>query len=171
MYYIGLILTASIRQANILTTGESLICHCSDGWDRTSQVVSLTKLLLDPYFRTRKGFAVLIEQEWLSFGHKFSERCGHGDPKETNQRAPIFTQWLDCVWQIWRQFPQSFEFSEEFLIALADEVYSCRFGTFLFDCVRERVEARLKETTVSIWSELCHPQNKVKYYNPLYLPH
>lgn len=171
MYYIGLILTASIRQANILTQGESLICHCSDGWDRTSQVVSITKLLLDPYYRTIKGFAILIEQEWLSFGHKFSERCGHGDPKETNQRAPIFTQWLDCIWQIWRQFPQSFEFSEEFLIALADEVYACRFGTFLFDCVREREKAKLKETTISIWSELCHPQNKIKYYNPLYLPH
>ena len=28
--------------------------HCSDGWDRTSQICSLSKLLLDPYYRTIK---------------------------------------------------------------------------------------------------------------------
>jgi len=170
LYYVGLILTASVRQANLLTEGESVVCHCSDGWDRTSQCISLTKLLLDPYFRTQKGFAILIEQEWLAFGHKFAERSGHGDRKETSQRAPIFTQWVDCVWQIWRQFPQSFEFSEEYLIALVDELYSCRFGTFLFDNVRERQKAKLEDNTVSLWSELCHPRNRLKYYNPLYSP-
>lgn len=43
---------------------------------------------------------VLIEKEWLSFGHKFTIRCGHlnGDLKET---APIFTQLLDAVWQVY----------------------------------------------------------------------
>lgn len=29
-----------------------VLVHCSDGWDRTPQIVALSKLLLDPYYRT-----------------------------------------------------------------------------------------------------------------------
>ncbi|XP_047905776.1 myotubularin-related protein 7 isoform X3 [Anser cygnoides] len=54
--------------------GVSVLVHCSDGWDRTAQVCSVASLLLDPYYRTMKGFMVLIEKDWISFGHKFNHR-------------------------------------------------------------------------------------------------
>ena len=48
---------------------------------------------------------VLIEKDWISFGHKFADRCDQldGDPKEV---SPVFTQFLECVWQLTEQFPQ-----------------------------------------------------------------
>jgi myotubularin-related protein 6/7/8 len=54
-----------------------VLIHCSDGWDRTSQLSALSQLCLDPYYRTVRGFQVLIEKDWLAFGHRFLDRCGH----------------------------------------------------------------------------------------------
>ena len=36
--------------------GISVLIHCSDGWDRTSQLCSLSKIMLDPYYRTIEVF-------------------------------------------------------------------------------------------------------------------
>lgn len=32
--------------------GRPVLVHCSDGWDRTPQIVALAQILLDPYYRT-----------------------------------------------------------------------------------------------------------------------
>jgi myotubularin-related protein 6/7/8 len=53
-----------------------VLIHCSDGWDRTSQLSSLSQICLDPYYRTIDGFIVLVEKDWLSFGHMFKHRSG-----------------------------------------------------------------------------------------------
>lgn len=42
----------------IVVESASVLVHCSDGWDRTAQVCSLGSLLLDPYYRTLRGFLV-----------------------------------------------------------------------------------------------------------------
>ncbi|XP_051056303.1 myotubularin-related protein 3 isoform X6 [Phodopus roborovskii] len=132
-----------------------VLVHCSDGWDRTPQIVALAKLLLDPYYRTVEGFQVLVEMEWLDFGHKFADRCGHGENSDDlNERCPVFLQWLDCVHQLQRQFPCSFEFNEAFLVKLVQHTYSCLFGTFLCNNAKERGEKQTQERTCSVWSLL-----------------
>ena len=72
----------------------------------------------------------MIEKDWLSFGHKFQDRCGHiqGDPQEV---SPTFIQFLDCVWQLTQIYPQSFQFNERYLITIEEHVYSCQYGTFV----------------------------------------
>ncbi|OTF76415.1 hypothetical protein BLA29_009929, partial [Euroglyphus maynei] len=99
------------------------------------------------------GFQVLVEKEWLSFGHKFAQRLGHGEDKSSDDnRSPVFLQWLDCVWQIQRQFPTAFEFNETLLLVIADHMYSCLFGTFLANSESTRKRDGIPNKTKSIWS-------------------
>ena len=172
LHYVRLVLNASVRMAILMSDeGCSVVTHCSDGWDRTSQLCALTELMLDPHYRTFEGFAQLIDKEWLSFGHQFAVRTGHAsDDYAHDQRAPIFLQFLDCVFQILRQFPSAFEFSSAYLVALYDEVCACRFGTFLFDCVRERDAQRLQQRTRSLWTHLLAPPQRARFANPHYRP-
>ncbi|KAF9920011.1 hypothetical protein FBU30_010268 [Linnemannia zychae] len=58
----------------MLDDNSSVLVHCTDGWDRTTQLVSLAQILLDPYYRTIQGLRVLIEKEWISCGHPFHSR-------------------------------------------------------------------------------------------------
>ncbi|KAM4622152.1 myotubularin-related protein 7a [Polymixia lowei] len=145
----------------------SVLVHCSDGWDRTAQVCSVACVLLDPYYRTLQGLMVLIERDWVSFGHKFSHRCNHldGDPKEV---SPIIDQFLECVWQLMEQFPCAFEFNERFLITIHNNIYSCQYGNFIGNSQRERLALGLREKTHSLWMYLW--KNRSDYINPLYRP-
>jgi len=153
-----------------------VIVHCSHGWDRTSQVCALSQLLLDPYYRTRVGFSCLIEKDFLALGHPFHTRCGHGEGRgdsgstsssDNGQISPIFTQFLDCAFQIVNQYPDYFEFNTKYLLLLSEHVYSCRFGTLLCDSEKEReTVASIRQRTPCLWEYLDSFPDLI---NPYYL--
>jgi hypothetical protein len=75
--HIGLIIEGAVRIVHLIhNEGYTVVTHCSDGWDRTPQLTALAQIMLDPFYRTMQGFAVVVEKEWLSFGHKFQHRTG-----------------------------------------------------------------------------------------------
>ena len=209
-----------------------VVIHCSDGWDRTSQLSSLSQLCLDPYYRTLDGFIILVEKDWLSFGHMFATRSGHlssekwfsvendraggeiggngstggpnalegaflkakgffnkehsksreslvdsdseinpMDPNYSSPKraatptgvadakhvtkvkdvSPIFHQFLDATYQLLCQHPTRFEFNERFLRRLLYHLYSCQYGTFLYNSEKERQDANASTRTRSVW--------------------
>jgi len=72
------------------------------------------------------------------------DKLGHVSSTNLDERAPIFLQWMDCVWQLLHQYPTSFEFNEAFLIRIIDEATNCRFGTFLTDSEYQRQQYRVR---------------------------
>lgn len=264
LHRISIILQSVDRiSKSIHLNNTNVVIHCSDGWDRTSQVSALLQLCLDPYYRTLKGFMVLIEKEWVSFGFKFNTRADHGgcigailpkpiqdsefegnnqpsnnsarsvasflqkaankaathirntaaaasaaateatnsynglegssseleveNPDSTvfsshtysgsSEKSPVFHQFLDCVYQIFKQHPSQFEFNSRFLKRLFYHYYSCQYGSFLCDSERELKEIyKLDQSTVSVWDyfnsrpkEFINPQftngNEVVFFN------
>lgn len=233
----GLLDGAGIIARQVGLQHSHVLIHCSDGWDRTSQLSALSQLCLDPYYRTLEGFIVLVEKDWLSFGHQFylrsgflssdkwfnieNERIGGDTPgkpsfvgqnsgaghalenallsakgffnKENNSResiidsdgemqpydqlsstsrknpaptkgsakdksttkvketSPVFHQFLDATYQLMYQHPTRFQFNERFLRRLLYHLYSCQYGTFLYNNEKERVDARAAERTRSVW--------------------
>ena len=192
---------------NVHVNSSHVLIHCSDGWDRTSQLSALSQLCLDPFYRTIRGFEILIEKDWLSFGHKFLDRCGHlssdkfflsptGDTSSGSgteaaqaffssvqnrfasqhhikETSPIFHQFLESVRQVQRQYPDRFEFNERFLRQLYYHLYSCQFGTFLFNCERDRkvgdgTGLPPVERTISVWDFFNSPAEMAQNTNPTY---
>lgn len=76
----------------------------------------------------------------------FDER--HND----SEKSPIFIQYLDCLRQILLQQPEAFEFNEELLLFIAQQMYTGKFGTFLGNNEREREQMKLSSRTTSIWT-------------------
>lgn len=174
--HIKIILDGTIKMVRgVSEDAAAILLHCSDGWDRTAQLACLSQLCLDPYFRTKRGLAVLVEKEWLAAGFKFWHRCGHGtygkDHPLFREMSPVFLQFLDVVHQLTLQFPDAFEFTPTFLRALYRMAVIGEHGTFLYNCERERRD--LPQRTRSAWDELLNPADPrvaTLYTNVRYVP-
>eukprot|EP00123_Amoebidium_parasiticum_P014494 comp22521_c1_seq4/m.34158 comp22521_c1_seq4/g.34158 ORF comp22521_c1_seq4/g.34158 comp22521_c1_seq4/m.34158 type:complete len:529 (-) comp22521_c1_seq4:80-1666(-) len=166
LHHVGLVLSAAVLVARaVACDGASMLVHCSDGWDRTAQLTALAQVCLDPVCRTIDGFVRLVCKEWLSYGHKFVARCGMlgHDKKEA---SPIFAQFLDCTWQMLVQCPTAFEFGPQLLATIHDELYLCRYGTFLGNSQKYRERHGLARKTASLWDHI--EANRDTFTNPTY---
>eukprot|EP01135_Chromosphaera_perkinsii_P005769 Nk52_evm12s360 gene=Nk52_evmTU12s360 len=166
-------LVASVYVARLLNRKKArIVLHSDDDGDSSAIISSIAQLLLDPYFRTFKGFQMLIEKEWLHFGHHFSDRFSHFGRIGTKLRnnSPVFILFLDCVWQILGQFPSAFEFNELFLIFLGHNASFSTFGTFLLNNQKERVQHNIKRYTTSLWSHINGSDVSRQYQSLLFSP-
>ncbi|MED6216918.1 Carrier protein, mitochondrial [Stylosanthes scabra] len=177
--------------ARIAMENASVLVHCSDGWDRTSQLA-------------------LVEKDWLAFGHPFSDRVGlpafsgseltrqpstgniaaspgrqssgaftspvptSSHAQTSNNYSPIFLQWVDCVSQLLRMYPFAFEFSAAFLVDFLDCMLSCRFGNFLCNSEKERLQCNISESCGCMWVYLADLRalegGSHVHHNPFYDP-
>ena len=62
LQHVRAVLRAGAFAAQCVAGGDATLVHCSDGWDRTSQLCALAQLILDPHCRTIEGFCALIEK-------------------------------------------------------------------------------------------------------------
>lgn len=150
------------------------------GRDFVLVVGSLAQLILDPFYRTIRGFQTLIQKMWVLGGHQFLLRCNHisqsTQENEDSGESPVFLHFIDCVYQLTQQFPSEFEFSETYLHALLDTMHACMFDTFLFDSEKQRAELCVLElrgdAMASLWEfvaeQLAESRNSGPYLNPLF---
>lgn len=236
----GILAGSEIIAKQVGVSAAHVLIHCSDGWDRTSQLSALSQIMLDPYFRTIDGFVILVEKDWLSFGHMFQQRSGHlnsekwftvlndamagtkiepgegegrnevfdhavasarrffkkslsQDKEESDadsltavdessaakavsaeesqttrpkEISPVFHQFLDATYQLLRQHPARFEYNERFLRRLLYHLYSCQYGTFLYNNERQRRDAHAQEKTSSVWDYFL--SRRQEFVNPEY---
>ncbi|XP_022606218.1 myotubularin-related protein 9-like isoform X1 [Seriola dumerili] len=162
--------TAGLLAECVERDGHSVLVHGSEGTDSTLLISTVAQLIMDPCCRTLEGFLALLEREWVQAGHPFQQRCAHSAHSHARlqQESPVFLLLLDCVWQLWRQFPLALGFSEALLLRLATEAYASNYGTFLCNSDQERCSLGVKEKTHCLFQALLRPEERERYSNPLY---
>lgn len=178
--WLGIVLnalnTACIVAQCLDQEGIPVLVHGGKGLDSTLIVTSLVQIILKPDCRTVRGLQALIEREWLWGGYPFTMRHKQScyTPSSSTLRlktsGPTFVLFLDCVYQLYSQFPCSFEFCNDFLIALFEHSYFSQYGTFLGDSECDRTLNNVYTKTTSLWSFINRPDILPSFLNPLYDP-
>ncbi|VDK89263.1 unnamed protein product [Litomosoides sigmodontis] len=110
----------------LIDNQRSVVVTDRDGFNASAVVSSLVQVCTDSFYRTIAGFSTLIEKEWIALGHPFGlnmfgctilSSIPHSRPKACTATFLLF---LDCVAQLIRLHPLSFEYSHYLLIALWD---------------------------------------------------
>jgi hypothetical protein len=70
---------------------------------------------------------------------------------------------------MWNKFPGEFEFNIEMLLFIVENLYTCKYGTFLLNSHKERADAKTKDQSISMWLEINLRKN-TDFKNPLYDP-
>ncbi|KAG5669296.1 hypothetical protein PVAND_017185 [Polypedilum vanderplanki] len=166
--------TACIVAQCMAQEGSSVLVHGGQGMDSTLIVTSLVQIILNPDSRTVRGLQALIDREWIQAGHPFGTRHAQSCYSSSQQRAKSsgasFVLFLDCVYQLYQQFPLSFEFDPHILIILFEHSYFSQYGTFIVDNEMERVELMAFTKTTSLWSHLNRPDIITNLLNSAYEP-
>lgn len=117
-------------------------------------------------------------------GHRFLDRCNHLK-KNDREESPLFTLFLDCVWQMMNQYPAAFEFTEAYLTVLSDSMWIPLFSTFLFSSPKQRAQVlndfaknkavpQGEDQTVFFppvweWSQQFSVKDQTLFNNPMYV--
>ncbi|KAK8896789.1 hypothetical protein M9Y10_014707 [Tritrichomonas musculus] len=135
----GKLVMKYVRQCSVISSSlfnkKAVLIHSSDNWERTAALSSLTQVFIDPYCRTIKGFAELIQREWIDSGHMFA----HINPEE---ESPIFPLFIDGVAQIMIHFPNAFEYNMSYLDYILSNSYAKLFGDFVGNCYQMRASIK-----------------------------
>lgn len=166
--------TACIVAQCLSQDGAPVLVHGGKGMDSTLIVTSLVQIILNPDCRTVRGLQALIDREWLQSGHPFgtrhSQSCYTPSANRLKSSGASFVLFLDCLYQLYTQFPCSFEFDSHLLITLFEHSFFSQYGTFIADSESERMELMAFNKTTSLWSHLNRPDVMTSLLNPAYEP-
>ena len=169
---------------------------------------------IDPYYREIKGILSLISKDYINFGYKYKTRLGtykhiyeqdttytstsyntidiEYENKKYKESSPIFIQYIDIIYQLYKQNILKFEFNEYFLTFILTYVTSGYLGEFLLDgpsdmhiCTNKTHKGihnnssihdssntgnnSNSSSSVSIYDIV--ERNKEKFINPYYIPY
>lgn len=155
--------------------------------DMDSTLVCLILLSCDSYYRTLRGFCTLLQKEWISYSHRWSETSptsataapppgassgGGGTSGTREERRNIdvsFVFFLNCVAEMIQQRPTWFEFTDELLLFLAEAAHSYRFSSFFFDSESDRQHALPDSSFPSVWQYVLGKDSVSRFTHAYYV--